>query len=101
MPALEKDLDQPEAPADDAAVPEEFPQLPGPGVGHHVEVFGRLAQQQVPDAAPHQVGGVAGMVEAVKDFQGLHVNVSPGDGMFGPGNDVGWDLRRPWGFGLH
>jgi hypothetical protein len=41
------------------------------------------------------------MVEAVKDFQGLHVNVSPGDGMFGPGNDVGWDLRSPWGVGLH
>jgi hypothetical protein len=35
------------------------------------------------------------MVEAVKDFQGLYVNVSPGDGMFGPGNDAGWDLRRP------
>jgi hypothetical protein len=41
------------------------------------------------------------MVEAVKDFQGLHVNVSPGDGMFGPGNDVRWNLRRPYGFGLH
>jgi hypothetical protein len=21
--------------------------------------------------------------------------------MFGPGNDVRWDLRRPWGLGLH
>jgi hypothetical protein len=35
------------------------------------------------------------MVEAVKDFQGLYVNVSPGDGMFGPGNDMGWGLKRP------
>ena len=95
MPAFEKDLDQPEAPADNPAVAEEFPQLPGPGVGHHVEVLGRLAQEQIPDAAAHQVGGVAGMVEAVKDLQGLHVDVSPGDGMFGPGNDVGWGLRRP------
>jgi len=41
------------------------------------------------------------MVEPVKNFQGLHVNVSPGDGMFGPGNDMGRDLWRPYGFGLH
>ena len=95
MAALEKDLDQPETTADNATVAEKFPQLAGPGVGHHVEVFGRLAQQQVPDAAPHQIGGVAGMVEAIQDFQGLHLNVSPGDGMFGPGNDVGWGLKRP------
>ena len=94
MAAPEKDLHQPEALADDAAVAEEFAQLPGPGVGHHVEVLGLLAQEQVPDAAPHQIGGVAGMVQAVKDLQGFHIDVSPGDGMFRPGNDVGLGSER-------
>jgi hypothetical protein len=39
------------------------------------------------------------MVETVKDLQGLHVNVPPGNGMVGPGDDV--RLRRPRDFGRH
>jgi hypothetical protein len=41
------------------------------------------------------------MVEAVEDFQGFHVNVAAGDGVFWPGNDARRGLRRLWKFVLH
>ena len=92
--APEKDLDQPEALADDAAVAEEFAQLPGPGVGDHVEILGLFPQEQVPDPAAHQIGGITGVQQPVEDLQGLQFDIFPGDGVFRPGDDEGLGFRR-------
>ena len=51
--------------------------------------LGLLPQEQIPDPAPHQIGGIAGMQQAIEDLQGLQFDVFPGDGVFRPGDDVG------------
>jgi len=87
MGAPEKDLHQAEAAADDAAVAEEFANFPGAGVGDDIEILGLFPQEEVPDAASHQVGFVAGMIETVKDFQGFHLHVFAGETVLGAGDD--------------
>ena len=91
--APKKDLDQPEALADDAAVAEEFAQFPGPGVSDHVEILGLSPQEQVPDPAAHQIGSIAGVEQPIEDLQGLQFDIFPGDGVLWPGNDEGLGNR--------
>ncbi len=84
---VEVDVDQPEAPADDARVREQAPDLVRPRVGADVEVLRRAAEHQVAHAAAHQVGLVAGVVQPVEDLQGVAVDVRAGDGVIGAGDD--------------
>jgi hypothetical protein len=101
MTSPEEDLHQPEAAADDTAVPEELADFSGAGVGSQIKVFGPLAQQEIPNAPPYQISGITGMMEAVKHLQGFHLNVFPGDIVFRPGNDAGRSGRRFRDMGPH
>ncbi len=71
--ALEVDVRQPEAPADQAAVAEGGPHLLGVGRGGDVEVLGAPAEQEVAHAAAHQVGLVAVAPQVPQDLEGIDV----------------------------
>ena len=79
LAAAEVDVGQPEAPADEAAVPEDGPYLARVGVGGHVEVLGRVAEQEVADAAAHQVGLVAHVPQARDHLERLGIEPLLGD----------------------
>ena len=88
LAVAEVDVGQPEAPADEPAVAEDGPHLARVGVGGEVEVLGRGVEQQVADAAAHEVGLVAHGAEPVDDAQ--RVLVEP----------VDRDLRLVVGIGI-
>ena len=69
----EEDVREAEAAADDAAVPEQAPDVVGRRAGGDVEVLGLAAEQQVADAAADQVGGVIVAAQALDDFGGVGV----------------------------
>ena len=76
--AMEKDLHQLEASADQPAVLENFTKLPRFGIGADVKILRGFAKVEVPDTAAHQVGDMSGITKTVEDFQRFPVNIFPG-----------------------
>ncbi|MNQ83814.1 hypothetical protein D3C85_989160 [compost metagenome] len=70
LPA-ELHMGQLEAAADHPGVAEFGADLFRGGVGGHIEVFGAQVQQQVADATAHQVGLVAGLLQALDHHDGV------------------------------
>ena len=56
--------------------------------------LGLRAEQQVAHAAPHQVGHVAVVLQAIEDLQGIGVDVLARDGVLGPRQDARGHV--PW-----
>ena len=73
----ELDVRQAETPADDPAVPEEALDLVWMRGGADVEVLRRSAEQQIPYAAPNEVGDVIELTQTVQDLEGVRVDVLP------------------------
>lgn len=78
---------QPEPAPHQAAIAEELLDPGWGGVGGHVEVLGLPSQQEVPDAAPHQVGRVAVLPETAEDLERVGTDHGAGNGMFRPRNN--------------
>ncbi|MCZ7585841.1 MAG: hypothetical protein M5R36_22305 [Deltaproteobacteria bacterium] len=78
---------QSEAPADNAAVPEQRLHLFRPRVGGHVEILRRASENQIPHASAHQEGAIPVILEPVHHLQRVRVDVSPRNRVILPGND--------------
>jgi len=62
---------QAKTPADEAAIAKQAPDLFRQGVGGHVEILRRDAQEQVADRPTDQKPLITRLLEAVEDFQGV------------------------------
>ena len=67
-------------------------------VGGDVEVLRVSTQQQVAHAAAHEKGLVAGILQAVQDFQCVLGDVGPGNIVIGPGDDLRRETCGLWNF---
>ncbi len=83
----ETDVGEPEAPADDPAVPEQLLDLVRVGVGTDVEVFRLPAEQQVPHAATDEVSGVVELLQPVQNFERVRVDVPARNRVLRPRDD--------------
>ena len=84
---------EPEAPADDPAVPEQFLDLMRMRRSANVEILRPAIEQQVANAAANQVRDVVMLVKSVKNFERVRIDVAAGDCMVRSGNYGG--LRHP------
>ena len=83
----EPDVREPEAPADDPAVPEQPLDLVRMRGRADVEVLRPAAEQQVADAAADEVGDVVVLVEPVENLQRVRVDLFAGDRVLGARHD--------------
>jgi hypothetical protein len=72
---MKKDLYQPEASADQAAVSENFTELSGLGIGADVKIFRGFSKVKVSNPTTDQVGNIAGIPQAVQYLQRFPVNI--------------------------
>ena len=84
------DMGQPEPPADDVNVAEAFLDLARTSVGDDIEILGALPQHQVPDRAAAKAGDEAHAVKAIKDLEGVGIDVPLRDRVLGPLQDDGF-----------
>ena len=89
LAAVKKDLHQPEASADQAAVLENFTELSRPCIGADVKILRGFTKVKVPDTTTDQVGYMPGITQTIEDLQCFPVNIFSGNGMFRPGNNAG------------
>ena len=87
-------MGQPEAATDEAAVAEKPLELTWSGIGRDVEVLRGSSQEEVPDAAPDQVGDEPVVPEPVERAQGVRADLPSGDAVLLSGNDA-------WRHGRH
>ena len=78
---FEKDMDQTKSPADNSAISKEGLDLVETGIGGDIEVFRDPSQEEIANAASHQVGQKTMSTEAIKDLQRLFINQLSGDRM--------------------
>lgn len=79
--AAEVDMRQPEAPANQAAIPKESFDFLGMGIGRDVKVLGVTTKNQIPDAAADQVSLETGTLESIEDFDSIGIDALPRDRM--------------------
>ncbi len=91
--AAEIDVGQAETAANEAAVAEQLPHPLRRGIGGHVEILGLSPQQQITHPAPHQIGFVTGIFQAIHHLHSVGADLFAGNGMFGAGDD---DRNRCW-----
>ncbi len=89
----ELDVREPEPPADDPAVPEQLLDLIRVCGRSDVEIFRTAAQQQIPDAAADQIGGVLALPQAIENFERVGIDVAAGDGVLVSRHDPRFDHR--------
>ena len=89
----ELDVRQPEAAADDPAVPEQLLDLIRMRRRADVEVLRPAAEQQIADAAADQVGDVVALPQPVEDFQGVRIDVAARERVLGARDDPRLDHR--------
>ncbi len=90
----ELDVREPEASADDPAVPEQPLHLIGMSRRADVEVLRPPIQQQIPHAAANQVHHVFVLPQPVQDLQCVRIDLSAGERMLGAGDDRRLGHRR-------
>ncbi len=83
-------MDDGEAPADHAAVPEKLEHLHRRRVRADIVILGSSAQEQVAHATAHEIGLVAVSVETIENLQCVRVDVLARDAMLGPRQDAGF-----------
>ena len=59
-----------------------------------VEVLRPPAEEQVADAAAHQVGDVVELSQPVEHLEGVGIDIAPRDRVLGARDDPGCDHRR-------
>jgi len=99
LSVFEKNVDQSKSTADRPAVPEEFVDLVGMGIGDNIEVFRDFAQEEITDTSPHEIGQKTISVKTVKNLQGLFIDSLSRYGMLLPGNDQRGYFQRAIAFG--
>ena len=57
--------------------------------GRDIEVLRLQAQQQIPNAAPDEIGAVASVGQRLQDFEGAPTDVGVGDAMLRSGDKGG------------
>ena len=77
-----------ETPSDDARAAEQPPHFVRRGVGRHVEVLGRLAEQQVAHRAAHEVALETGLRKGFAGFQCAVVELGVADTVRGQRQDL-------------
>ena len=77
---------QPESPADQAAPRKDVLDLLGRGTGCDIEVLGRLAEQQVADAAADDEALVTCLLQLTNDFTRMRAKLLEPDSVLGLGN---------------
>jgi hypothetical protein len=75
----ELDVREAEAASDNPAVPKELFDLVGLRGCPHVEVLRTTAEKQVADRSTHEIGDMPVLVEPIKHFEGVGINVAAGD----------------------
>ena len=80
---------EPEAAADQPAIPEQRLDLLRRRVGGDVEILGMAADQQVAYGTTDQVGGKAALAQPVQDAQCIRADVLARDAVAIAGNDAG------------
>jgi hypothetical protein len=85
----EAHVSEPESPANEPRASKQALDLLGLGVGHDVEVLGFAAKQQIPDAAAHEVGFEARLLQCVENLEGAATDVGPRDRVIGSGDSAG------------
>src|SRR5262249_10636872 len=85
----EAHMAEPEAPADDEAVPKQALHLLGVGRCHDVEVLRLASEEEIPHPPAHQVGQEAMVLQAIEDLEGICVDILPGYGVLGSREDSG------------
>jgi hypothetical protein len=91
----ETDVRQPEASADDPAVPEQLLDLIGMRRRADVEILGTTAEEQVTDAAADQIRDVVALIETIEDLQRIGVDLLPRNRMRLPRDDDRLTHRKP------
>ena len=71
---MEKDLNQSETSADQAAVLKNFTELSGFGISADIKIFRSFAKEKVSDSSTNQVGEMACVTQTVEYLQRLPVN---------------------------
>jgi hypothetical protein len=79
-------MSQPKPPSDQAAARKNRLDFLGCGAGGDVKILGRLAKQQVANAAPHDEGLVARILQVMNDFGRMWAELFEPDAMLGLGN---------------
>ena len=85
----ELDVREAEPASDDPAVPEELLDLRRMRGGSDVEVFGFPAEQQVANAAAHQICDVVSLPKAIEHFERVRIDVAARDRMRVARHDLG------------
>ena len=98
----EMHMRQTETTPDQTAIAKHPPNLLGMGIGHHIEVLGLAAQQQIADTAADQVGFEPGLLQSIQNFQRVFADQRARKGMLRAGVDSGQSAaflfrRRLWG----
>ena len=85
---------EPEAAADDPAVPEQLLDLIRMRRRADVEVLGPAAEQQVADAAADEIGDVVELAQPVENLQRVRIDVAARERVLGARDDPRFDHRR-------
>ena len=80
-------MGQTEAASHQTAVGEEFADLLRGGVGRHIEILGRSAQQQIAHTSAHQIGLITCFIQAIEHLQGVVTDLASRDRMLIPAQD--------------
>ncbi len=88
----EEDVDQPEAPPDQARVTKQITHLLRMGRRGNVEVFGPARQHQVAYPAADQIRGVSRLNQPVQDFENIRMDVASRDWMLRALEDLRFQL---------
>jgi hypothetical protein len=78
---VKKNLDQPEASADKAAVSENFTKLARSRISAYIKILRSFTKIKVTDPSAYQIGDMAFIPQPVKDFECLPVYILPRNGM--------------------
>jgi hypothetical protein len=83
----EPDMGQAESPPDDPAIPEQALDLIGMRRRADIEVLGASAEQQIANAAAHEVGDVLVLMEAVQHLERVRIDLAARDRVLGSRHD--------------
>ena len=88
---------EPEAPANQAAIAKQGPDLVGQGVGGHVEVLGMTPEHDIAHAPADQKCLKSGLFEPVQDAQCVAGDIRAGDVVVGTSDDAWRSADRDGG----
>src|SRR5579872_5633435 len=79
----EEDVDEPEAPPDQARIAEQVAHLLRMRIGGDVEILGTPRQHQIAHTAPNKIGELTGLDQAIEHLEHVGIDIATRDGMLG------------------